>query len=158
MPPKSIKTDNANAFKSSTLKSFLENFKIAHVYSTLYVNTPIGTVERKVQSLENHIKTYLIEDIHFRLEVKRTSKLLRYTVSKSTGITPFEEHHGRKPRNLLTNVFDLEKRVVASSKISTTWTAIFWRKTLNKQTTSLGKCLTASTGRVRVTPTSSVNR
>ncbi len=87
--------------------------------------------------------------------MKRATKLLRFTVSKITGTTPFEKHHRRKPRNLLTNVFDLEMRAVESSKTSMIWTEIIWRRTLTKQTTSLAKCLTA---RVHKTDIANVTR
>ena len=79
-----------------------------HKFSTPYVHTPIGTVERNLRTLENHIKTYLIEDNNFRKAVNRATRVLRFTISKSTGATPFEIHFGRKPRNIFSNLIDLE--------------------------------------------------
>ena len=104
---KSIKTDNATAFKSGEFKKFTAANPISHKLSTLYVYTPIGTVERNRRTLENHIKTYLIEKNNLRKAVDRAIRLRRFTVSKSTGATPFEIHFGRKPRSIFDNLLDL---------------------------------------------------
>ncbi len=103
-----IKTDNATAFKSAEFQKFTENHRIEHKFSTPYVHTPIGTVERNLRTLESYIKTYLIEENDFRKAVNRATRVLRFTVSKSTGATPFEIHFGRKPRTIFNNLIDLE--------------------------------------------------
>ena len=106
--PKSIKTDNATAFKPKDFQTYLAKHPSEHCLSTSYVHIPIGTVERNLQTLENHIKTYLIEKPDLRTAVKRATKVMRFTVSKSTGATPLEIHHGRRPPNILNNVLKLE--------------------------------------------------
>ncbi len=106
--PKSIKTDNASAFKSSEFKQFTTDHRMGHNFSTPYVHTPIGTVERSLRALENHIKTYMIEENNLRKAVDRATRLMRFTVSKSTGATPFEIYFGRKPRSIFNNLLDSE--------------------------------------------------
>ncbi len=79
-----------------------------HNFSTPCVHTPIGTVERNLRTLESLIKTYLIEDHDFRKAVNRATRILRFTVGKSTGATPFEIHFGREPLTIFNNLIDLE--------------------------------------------------
>ena len=106
--PRTIKTDNASAFTSNKFQDFVNRYHIKHHFSTPYVHTPIGTVERNLRTLENYIRTFLIEDNNLKSAVKPATKVIRFTISKSTGLTPFEKHFGRKPRNVFNNLLDLE--------------------------------------------------
>ncbi len=106
--PYSIKTDNATAFTSSKFQDTVNRLHIIHRLSTPYVHTPIGTVERNIRTLEEYVRTFLIEDNHLKTAVKRATKVIRFTVSKSTGTSPFQKHHGRAPRNVFNNLLDLD--------------------------------------------------
>ena len=79
-----------------------------HKFSTPYVHTSIGTVERNLRTLESYITTYLIENNDFEKAVNRATRVLRFTISKSTGATPFEIHFGGKPRTIFNNLIDLK--------------------------------------------------
>ena len=56
----------------------------------------------------NYIRTFLIEDNHLNHAVKRSTKVIRFTISESTDLTPFEKHFDRAPRNVFNNLLDLE--------------------------------------------------
>ncbi len=50
----------------------------------------------------------MIEDNNLRKAVDRATRLMRFTISKSTGATAFEIHFGRKPRSIFNNLLGLE--------------------------------------------------
>ncbi len=106
--PKTIKTDNATAFKSAEFRKFTDKHRLTHNFSTPYVHTPIRTVERNLRRLESYIKIYLFEDHNFRNAVNRATRMLRFTISKATGATPFEIHFDRNPRTIFNNLIDLD--------------------------------------------------
>ncbi len=108
--PAEIKTDNGAAFKSNEFANFLADLSIKLTFCTPYVHNAIGTVERTLRTLQDYMKVYLIEENNLKKAVRRATTTLRKTISKSTGKTPFEIHFGRKPRSVLTNVIDLERR------------------------------------------------
>ena len=67
------------------------------------MHTGNGTVERAIQTMK--ILLANVEDGNNLTEsVNRALKVMRFT--KHTGLkkTPFEQHHGRKPRTELTNI------------------------------------------------------
>ncbi len=106
--PHEIKTDNATAFTSREFKNFVARNRIKLTLCTPYVHNAIGTVERNLRTLQEYMKVYLTEKNNLKQAVRRATLLIRKTISKSTGKTPFEIHFGRKHRSLLINVIDLE--------------------------------------------------
>ena len=105
-----MKTDNASAFKSTELQNYWVKSNIGIQYSTPYVHTPLGLVERTKRTLEDYTKTMLIEENELKKAVKRAVKALTFSWSASTKKTPFELFFNRKPRTESTNVFDLENK------------------------------------------------
>ncbi len=80
--PKQFKTDNASAFKSADLKNYLAELNIDLKYSTPYVHTPIGLIERTIRTMEDYVKTFLIEENVKKKKkraVKRAVKALRFS-------------------------------------------------------------------------------
>ena len=59
--PETLKVDNAWAFKSEDLKKSAEIWKIRVEYSTSYVHSPIGAVEKIERTLQNYVNTFLRE-------------------------------------------------------------------------------------------------
>ncbi len=106
--PQSIKTDNATALTSSKFQDTVNRSHIKHRFTAPYVHTPIGTVERNIRTLEDYIRTFLIEDNHLKPAVERATKVIRSTVSKSTVTTPFQKHFGRAAHYVFTNLLNLE--------------------------------------------------
>ena len=64
----------------------------------------MGAVERVIQTLKNLIITNLEKNICLTEFVNRALNVMRFTIHTGMEMTPFELHHGRKPRTELTNV------------------------------------------------------
>ncbi len=69
--PKSIKSDNGKAFVSKSLKNLLKENGIVQKFSRPYVHTPIGSVERLIQILQNYVRAFLLEgnDLKFATRI-----------------------------------------------------------------------------------------
>ncbi len=106
--PRSIKVDIATAFKSTEFRSYSARLNLVVKYSTPYVHTPIGVVERNIRTIEGYLKSFLLEDNNLKRALSRATKTIRFAWSSSTNRTPFELYHGRKPRTILSNIVDLE--------------------------------------------------
>ena len=68
------------------------------------VHTGNGVVERAIQTLKNLIIANLEDGKSLTESVNRALHVMRFTVHTGLKITPFELHHGRKPRTELTNI------------------------------------------------------
>ena len=84
--PEKIKSDKGGAFVSKEYPEFCKN--------------------RNIGNLENGIS--LTES------VTRALHEMRFTIHTELKLTPFELHHGRKPRTELTNIVKDEKSVLSS--------------------------------------------
>ena len=106
--PKCLKVDNATAFKSRKFRNFLQEKGIEIEFSTPYVHTPIGIVERHITTLESYIKPFLLENNDLKHAVRRAIKGLRFTENSVLGMSPFKKLTGNKPRNVICNRIGLE--------------------------------------------------
>ena len=102
--PEKIKTDKSGAFISKEYKEFCESKNIEIEYSTPRIHTGTGAVEHAIQTLKNLVITNQEENICLTECVNRALNVMRFTIQTGMKITPFELHHGRKPRTQLTNV------------------------------------------------------
>ena len=68
------------------------------------MHTGNGAVERAIQTLKSLIIANLEDGIGITESVNRALRVLRFTIHTGRKITPFELHHGRKPRTELTNI------------------------------------------------------
>ena len=102
--PEKIKSDKGGAFISKEYKEFCKNRNIEIEYFTPRLHTENGVVERAIQTLKNLMLANLEEGTDLTESVNRALRVMRFT--KHTGLkrTPFELHHGRKPRTELTNI------------------------------------------------------
>ena len=62
------------------------------------MHTVNGAVGRAIQTLKNLIIANLEDGIGITESVNRASRVMRFTIHTGLKITPFELHHGRKPR------------------------------------------------------------
>ena len=62
-----------------------------------------GVVERSIQTLKNLIIENLDDGENLTESINRALRVLRFTIHTGLKITPFELHHGRKPRTEQTN-------------------------------------------------------
>ena len=97
--PKKIKSDKGGAFISKEDREFCENpnIEIEHCTPRIYV-------ERAIQTLKNLIITNMEDGVSLTESVYRALRIMRFTIHTGLKLTPFELHHGRKPRTELTNI------------------------------------------------------
>ena len=98
------KSDKGGAFISKDHTEFCKskNFEIEHC--TPRIHTGTGAVERAIQTRKNLILAYLEDNLCLTECVYRALKVMRCTIHTGLKLTPFELHHGRKPRTELTNL------------------------------------------------------
>ena len=99
-----IKSDKSGAFISKEYREFCKNRNIEIEYCTPRMNTGNGVVKRAIQTLKNLIIANLEDGIGITESVNRALWVKRFTIHTGLKITPFELHHGRKPRTELTNI------------------------------------------------------
>ena len=68
------------------------------------MHTSTDLVERAIQTPKNLIITNLEVKIGLTESVNRTLRLLRFRIRARFEVSPFELHHGRKPKTELTNI------------------------------------------------------
>ena len=102
--PEKIKTDKGGAFVSKEYKEFCKSKNIEIEYSTPKLHTGTGAVERAIQTLKNLIIANLEDETCLTECVNKALNVMRFTIHTGLKITPFELHHGRKPRTELTNI------------------------------------------------------
>ena len=102
--PEKIKSDKGGAFISKEYQQFCKNRNIEIEYCTPRMHTGNGVVERAIQTIKN-LKIANMEDgLCLTESVNRALRVMRFTIHTGFKITPFELHHGRKPRTELTNI------------------------------------------------------
>ena len=114
--PKRIRTDNDTAFTSKEFKNFCKEYNIERITGLPYIHTATGLVERTIQSLKNLILANLEDEIGLTESLNRALNVLRFTVHTGKGKTPFELHHGRKPRTKLTNLINKQTSLLSDWK------------------------------------------
>ena len=102
--PEKIKSDKSGAFISKEYREFRKNRNIEIENCTLRMHTGNGVVKRAIQTFKNLIIANLEDGIGITESVYRALRVMRFTLHTGLKITPFELHHGRKPRPELMNI------------------------------------------------------
>ena len=102
--PEKIKSDKGGAFISKEYREFYKSRNIEIEYCTPRIHTGNGTVERAIQTLKNLVIANMEDGENLTESVNRALRVMRFTVHTGLKKTPFELHHGRKPRTELTNI------------------------------------------------------
>ena len=68
------------------------------------MHTRNGVVERSIPTLKSLIKADLEDGQNLIKSVNRALRVMRFTIHTGLKRTPFEVHHGSKPRTTLTNI------------------------------------------------------
>ena len=102
--PEKIKSDKGGAFISKEYQEFRKNRNMEIEYCTPRMHTGNEAVERAIQTLKNLIIANLEDGIGITESVNRALRVMRFTIHTGLKITPFELHHGKKPRTELTNI------------------------------------------------------
>ena len=114
--PKRIRTDNDTAFKSREFIEFCKQYNIQRITGLPYIHTATGLVERTIQSLKNLIRTNLEDGIGLVESINRALFVMRFTIHTGKGKTPFELHHGRKPRTRIINLTNKQTSLLSDWK------------------------------------------
>ena len=69
-----------------------------------------GTVERAIQTLKNIMLANLEEGNELTESVNRALRMMRFTIHTGLKRTPFDLHHGRKPRTELPNIDGIRRK------------------------------------------------
>ena len=102
--PEKMKSDKGGAFISKEYREFCKSRNIEIEYCAPRIHTRNGTVERAIQALKNLVIANMEDGENLTESVNRALRVMRFTVHTGLGKTPFELHHGRKPRTELTNI------------------------------------------------------
>ena len=104
--PEKISFSNCygGAFISKEYIEFCKSKNIEIEYCTPRLHTGTGAVERAIQTKKNLILANLEDNLCLTECVNRALKVIRFTIHTGLKLTPFELHHGRKPRTELTNL------------------------------------------------------
>ena len=68
------------------------------------MHTGNGAVERAIQRMKKLILANMEDGNNLTESVNRALGVMRFTIHTGLKKTPFELHHGRKPRTELTNI------------------------------------------------------
>ena len=101
--PEKIKSDKEGSFISKEYREFCKSRNIESEYCTPRIHTGNGTVERAIQTLKNLVIANMEDGENLTKSVNRALRVMRFTVHTGLKKTPFELHHGRKPRTELTS-------------------------------------------------------
>ena len=102
--PEKIKSDKGGAIISTEYKNFCKSRNIEIQYCPPRMHTGNGTVERAIQTMKNLILANMEDGNNLTESVNRALRAMRFTIHTGLNKTPFELHHGRKPRTELTNI------------------------------------------------------
>ena len=102
--PEKIKSDKVGAFISTEYKNFCKSRNIEIQYCPPRMHTGNGTVERAIQTMKNLILANMEDGNNLTESVNRAFRVMPFTIHTGLKKTPFELHHGRKPRTELTNI------------------------------------------------------
>ena len=102
--PENIRSDKGGAFISKEYRQFCKSRNIQIEYCTPRMHTGNGVVERAIQTIKNLIIANMEDGLCLTESVNRALRVMRFTIHTGLKITPFELHHGRKPRTELTNI------------------------------------------------------
>ena len=102
--PEKIKSDKGGAFISKEYQQFCKNRNIEIEYCTPRMHTGNGVVERAIQTIKNVIIANMEDRLCLTESVNLALRVMRFTIHTGLKITPFELHHGRKPRTELTSI------------------------------------------------------
>ena len=102
--PEKIKLDKGGAFISKDYTEFCKSKNIEIEYCTPRRHTGTGAVERAIKTMKNVILANLEDNLRLTECENRALKVIRFRIHTGLKLTPFELHHGRKPRTQLTNL------------------------------------------------------
>ena len=106
--PRSIRCDQAQAFKAKEFEIFCKNRNIKLILAPAGDHRGTGMVERLIQTLKRRLAVIDIDPMWssetLSAGIASIIENIRLIPNKTTKVTPFEAHFGRKPNTELSNM------------------------------------------------------
>ena len=106
--PRSIRCDQAQAFKSKSFDVYCKNKNIKLIFSPTHDHRATGMVERLIQTLKRRLASMISEPIWSNTtiaeKISAIIESIKLIPNRVTKITPFEAHFGRPPNTEISNI------------------------------------------------------
>ena len=106
--PRSIRCDQAQAFKAKEFEIFCKNKNIKLVLAPAGDHRGTGMVERLIQTLKRRLAVLDIDPMSstetLSARIASVIEKIRLIPNKTAKVNPFEAHFGRKPNTELSNM------------------------------------------------------
>ena len=106
--PRSIRCDQAQAFKSRTFEIYCKEKNIKLIFSPTHDHRASGMVERLIQTLKRRLATMNIDSIWDNTtiagKITKIIESIRLIPNRITKIPPFQAHFGRPKNTELSNI------------------------------------------------------
>ena len=105
--PRILRIDQARCLKGNKVQQVCAKHNINIIYAPANDHRPIGLVERLIQTVKRRLGCIKLDPHQKPFNIKNALNQITYELrvcrKKSTLVSPFEAHHGRKPNTALTN-------------------------------------------------------
>ena len=116
--PRNIRLDQARCLIGYKVKKFCEQHNINIITAPANNHRAIGLLERLIQTIKRRLRCMKLDSRNNTFTIKEAIKSIVYQLctckQKTTNVTPFQAHFGRKPNTPLSNISTIPK----SSKLS----------------------------------------
>ena len=106
--PRSIRCDQAQAFKSKSFDVYCKNKNIKLIFSPTHDHRATGMVERLIQTLKRRLASMISDPIwsntNIAEKISAIIESIKLIPNRVTRITPFEAHFGRPPNTEISNI------------------------------------------------------
>ena len=106
--PRSIRCDQAQAFKSKSFDVYCKNKNIKLIFSPTHDHRATGMVERLIQTLKRRLASMISDPIWSNTtiaeKISAIIESIKLIPNRVTKITPLEAHFGRPPNTEISNI------------------------------------------------------
>ena len=105
--PRNLRIDQARCLKGNKVQQLCAKHNTNIIYAPANGHRPVGLVERLIQTVKRRLGCIKLDTNQKPFNIKKALSQITYELrkcrKKSTLVSPFEAHHGRKPNTALTN-------------------------------------------------------
>ena len=111
--PRKIRLDQARCLISNKVKTFCKQHNINILTAPANDHRAIGLVERLIQTIKRRLSCMKLDNRNKSFTIKEAIKSIVYQLrickQKTTNVTPFQAHFGRKPNTPQSNISTVPK-------------------------------------------------
>ena len=111
--PRNIRLDQARCLIGNKVKTFCKQHNINILTAPVNDHRAIGLVERLIQTIKRRLSCMKLDNRNQSFTIKEAIKSIVYQLrickQKTTNVTPFQAHFGRKPNTPLGNISTVPK-------------------------------------------------